>query len=417
MLNNTNADWTRRSVSAATLGAIGAIAAGPTSALANTVTVSTTDQLTTALSRARGGETILIAPGEYGLVHVSRRQFPTRVRLAAQDARRPPKFPRIRIEDSSGVELSNLAVGDNLTPVNGKSFALIDIRGSNNVSVQSCTVKGVFEPGTTLSSDSGIGATNSQNISITNCDVSVCRFGIGATRSSNVTISGNRITRITDDGMRILQIENGLISSNRIENFQRRFDTHCDALQVFTSSSVGPCKSVVIRDNIISPGQGGDGTQGIFIRSETGALHENISIINNLVLVHQWHAISLSNTAGGIIRNNTAIAPADVVDPRNGSRRTPWIHVGTDSRDVLVERNISNNFTIRAGAQRIQHRENVQIHRSADGPRREMVPGTVARSYQEAFGTEKMGWNPPLSMLIPRAGLLGSSSVPVGFRQ
>ncbi len=76
MLNDIRADWTRRSVSVA---AMGAMVGAPSVGLANTVTVSNMDQLGAAFGRARGGETILIAPGDYGMLFLRGRSFPSLV--------------------------------------------------------------------------------------------------------------------------------------------------------------------------------------------------------------------------------------------------------------------------------------------------------------------------------------------------
>lgn len=416
MLNNTNADWTRRSVSAATLGAIGAIAAGPTSALANTVTVSTTDQLTTALSRARGGETILIAPGEYGFLFVRNRLFPSRVTIRGQDARRPPRFAMVRVDNCANIDLVSFDCGGSAKPVNQGWLGFLDVRNSQKIVVRGVRVNGVLDHATGYSDDLCVNYRNCSEVNIESCSVDIARIALSLQDCRDVTVTSNSFTRVCGDAMRCAGVENGVFSSNSVTRFLAHPTFHNDGFQIFTSSSAGPCNNIVVRDNIFVYGQGLGSAQGIFIRSETLQPHQNIRIENNLIYTEVWHSINLSNTIGGLIRNNTAIVPPDVEGRQSKGRRGAWILVGQNSQDVLVERNVANSYTFGDGVQGIRHVDNVQVRRSSDALPRNVINGVTPSTYREVFGTETLGWTPPVSSLIVRSNPLGRSGVRIGYQ-
>jgi hypothetical protein len=229
-------------------------------------------------------------------------------------------------------------------------------------------------------------------------------------------VNNNVFEEISADAIRCIGTSKAIIAGNSVSRFIPHPTEHCDGLQIFTSASVGPCTDIVIRNNTFVYGPALGTPQGIFIRSESRQPHRNITIENNLVYTEVWHSINLSNTIGGIIRNNTAIVPPNVEDRRSGGQRGAWIMVGQDSQDILVERNIANSYLLGPGVQRIQHRDNIQARRTTTAVPRTLIAGVADGTYQDLYGTETLGWTPPRTSLIARSGArTASSSARIGY--
>ena len=95
-------------------------------------------------------------------------------------------------------------------------------------------------------------------------------------------------------------------------------DDHGDMIQFWTAGTSRPSTNITIRGNVLNSGRGG-WTQSIFIRNEmvdTGRagddmFYRNITIEDNVIYNAHAHGISVGETHGLIIRNNTIL--------RNGS--------------------------------------------------------------------------------------------------
>ena len=416
MLNDIRADWTRRSVSVA---AMGAMVGAPSVGLANTITVSNMHQLGAAFGQARGGETILIAPGDYGMLFLRGRSFPSRVTLRAQDPQRPPRFAMIRVLQCANVELVSLDCGGQAKPVNQSWLGFVDVRTSQRISMRNLRVTGLLDQPGGFSRDLGVFIRDCSEIVLQNSFISRLHQGLTLFHVQGVDVSGNKFEQICMDAMRCVGTSNGVIANNSVTKFIAHPTDHCDGLQIFTGTGIIPCSNIIIRNNTFIYGPGLGLVQGIFIRSETREPHKNISIENNLVYSEVWHGITLSNTIGGIIRNNTAIAPPGLTDRRSGPARGAWILVGQDAQDILVERNIANAFTFGPGVQRIQHRDNIQARLLSTPVPPTLLTGVTDGTYRDLYGTESLGWAPPASALIARSAVLTastSSAQRVGFQ-
>jgi hypothetical protein len=374
------------------------------------------------LRTARGGETILIAPGDYGAIMIRDRDYPRAVRLEAENPARRPLFAQIQIRGSTNITLSRLSFGRNATVVNRPSGAAILVLSSDNMTVQDCDI--AFElKADGMPTGSAISIRDAKNAIVSNCKIDQVISGITFMNVNGGVMSGNTILHVGGDSMRAVGSTNVSIQNNYTADFYAVPNIHPDGIQFFTSAQFGPNSNIQIRNNVIISGQPPEwasyATQGMFISSPSKQRHTNITIENNLVYTEQWHAITLSETDGGVIRNNTCLAPPDVRFRKFGARPWPWIRTGS-STNILVERNIANSIPGSNEANAIVSRDNIQVRLSSMAAPREPNPTIRYETYMSLFGTETLGWSPPVRALIPRAAsgamTAARSGPPIGYR-
>lgn len=201
--------------------------------------------------------------------------------------------------------------------------------------------------------------------SIENSTVKNIRTGIQF-EGDNCTASNNKIKNFAGDGMRGLA-DYGTFEYNVVQDNYVIDTNHDDGFQSWTDEGgvgKGTISNIVLRGNIIinytdsnrdflGPLQGIFGTDGMF---------DNFVIENNIVLVDQWHGISLYGAKNCKIINNTVIDiyfGVTYPDHPDSNYRGPlgpaWIKIashkdGTLSKENIVRNNIANQIITEQGS-------------------------------------------------------------------
>ena len=282
------------------------------------INVSNSAQLASALSAARGGETIYLANGSYGDLTISQNYASNITIKAADDLN--ARFDVLKI------------TGSNVT-VDGVSISgRLSIQGANDVGVVnsfSSTWNEVKFSSNVIIADNEF--TNTLSIE----------------ESTGFQVTGNYIHEVAGDLMRVVgNSSDGVIENNVLwdmipKSFPDGTYIHADALQMF-STSRGTPHDVVIRGNYIyddaSTGDPGTLGQAIFLGGPTGG-YRNIVIEENLVSTSSAHGISFYiGPEGNIIRNNTLLGSGQI----NVN--------GGDSSGVQIYGNVAKNIDARDGA-------------------------------------------------------------------
>lgn len=313
------------------------LSAAPGRAVAGPV-VEVTDAagLDAALDRLEGGGTIVLRPGSYGDVVLHDRNPPAPLRLIAAPHAAPAVLRSLEARDVSNLELAGLTITRPLAPGEPSSLSTAALRLSH---ARDVILRGLRLTGSVdgdLAND-GIGAAiaDSQDIRFTgNTCHDLMRCAVFS-RVERLTVRGNHAYTIRSDGLDFAGVRHALIEGNVLEAFPiqhgdpRHGGDHKDFIQFWTRAT-HPSRDVVIRDNILV--EVGTETQGIFIRSETGAPHEDFLIENNIVYVSSWHGITVGGVHGAVVRGNTVIAEPD-------QRVVAGLNVHA-SRDVLLADNL-----------------------------------------------------------------------------
>ena len=154
-----------------------------------TFNVSGASQLASAINSARGGDVIRCAAGNYGKLNLTK------------------KF-------SGNVTITSASDS------NKASFAGIDVRNAANVTFDSLKIDGPGRSGT------GVKVSLSNNVKVTDSDVSDFLYGMQFSRVTGLTVSNNDLSRMWNDCMRFGQVINATISGNDFEQRALAVELH-----------------------------------------------------------------------------------------------------------------------------------------------------------------------------------------------
>ncbi|KQT32266.1 hypothetical protein ASG29_10630 [Sphingomonas sp. Leaf412] len=187
--------------------------------------------LAARLKSAKGGETIRLAPGDYGRV-----VFP-----------RGGHSPAITVEAT------------------GATFEGLVLNGTGGVTVRGGTIRG------TGGRSYGIGIRDSDGVRIEGMSITNTHRGVVVNESRNVALVGNELTGLISDGINIALSSHVLVQRNRCHDFSPNlavFDAagkklrdgdHPDCIQAWSRPTRAPVSDVQVLDNVMEGNM-----QGIF---------------------------------------------------------------------------------------------------------------------------------------------------------
>lgn len=323
--------------------------------------VSDRDSLLAALANASGGETIFLQGGEYGdltLVHNARNsfRFDETVRLVGLDPEDPPVVTRLRVENASNLSFEGFVFDYRFELGNMREARPFRIWDSEDITISHSLFTGDTAFGTDGPADGfptgrGLNIRNSTSVEILESEFDGFHRGLVVQRSEDVLLWGNSIHGIRSDGINVTSTRGITIENNHLHNFARAPDSddHSDMIQIHTRKTPYPSSDIVIRGNYLDSGAG-HYTQSIFMGNEEARLgggeewfYRNVLIEDNVIINTQLHGITLGETIGAVIRNNSVLrveTPDDTMRFEIGT--IPRINVASASIDVEVTGNVTS---------------------------------------------------------------------------
>lgn len=311
--------------------------------MANTViTVSNVTELNAALAAATGGETIVLAPGDYGNLTLSgsSAQFASTVTITSEDPANMAVITGLRVENASNITFDHINFDYTYSASDYKFTKANQILNSSGITIQDSIIQG-DQDSDGLNTGMGLYVYGSNNVDIINTEITELWKGAFFLNSSNINIIGNEVHTIRADGIVFDSVQNVLFEDNYLHDFSPVTGDHPDMLQIQRASG-GDTSDVVIRDNVFDMGTGSY-TQTIFVgtsgQDPSLVRIENLSIENNLIYNAHYHGITVTTVYGLNIDNNTVI---QVDDPNvTGNVEIPHINVSANSTDVVITDNVS----------------------------------------------------------------------------
>ncbi len=330
--------------------------------MAATITVSTAAGLRTALANATGGETILLAPGDYGDLGLGNNSgfnvdFPSNVTIISADPLRPASFSWLTLDSVSNLTIDSVVLDYTFKAGDPLYIAPFSVNASQNVTIRNSTFSGDVAQGMTAA-DNGYGAgtgltiSGSTGVTIAGNDISSFFRGMTVSNSTGTNISGNDLSAIRSDGMDFIQVQGVMIEGNRIHDFLTSPDSedHPDMIQFWTAGTTAPSTDVVIRNNVLDVG-GGIWTQSIFMGNELvgqglagpAMYYRNVTIEGNVITNGQLHGITVAETNGLVIRQNTVLhSDGASPDGADTAVEIPAINLAANSTNVTVTGNVTS---------------------------------------------------------------------------
>lgn len=308
----------------------------------NAAGVDIADQaaLSKALLFAHGGETFVLAPGEYS-VKLSGKDFASPVVITSADPNNKAILTYFSLNKVSNVTFSQIVIGRALGEGENVENAIMGkVDHGDRIVFDRCHVHGSLDDDP-RNDGIGLQIRASENISVTNCEFEQLGRGAQFFWVDNLTVKGNTVHDMRSDGFDLSSIKGGLIEGNRFQNWKRIKSDHPDAIQFQTYGAQRSSTDIVLRNNVVLCSNG-TGSQGIFMRDETGKLaYERILIENNFILgTNMANGIMVSHGDQITIRNNTVLSPSDNENP-------VWIRLGSDG--PVTNLTMSGNIADKGG--------------------------------------------------------------------
>lgn len=289
--------------------------------------VSTISALQAALSRARAGQEIRIAPGDYGIFETSA-NFAGPVTLVSADPSRPAHFSGMRLRGVRNLTFVNIDIGR--SPQNEPSFSnIVEIHGGSGIRFSGGSIHGSLDedPAGDLT---GLTARETVGLQIDNTRFEDLGLGLVLYGVTNGSINNNQFRFIRSDAIDLAGVSASSIVGNRFSDFSPADGDHPDAIQCWTRNQAHGCRDLVISDNLIKSDPQ-HRIQGIFFNDEIGLWrvgqgHQRISVERNLIVSTLWNAIFFANPSDVSILDNIILNEAGG-PPVPGGPVRPWIFV------------------------------------------------------------------------------------------
>jgi hypothetical protein len=299
-----------------------------------TINVANATQLTRAIRTSVAGDTILLAPGNYGSVLVNARNPSGLVTIRSADPNAEAVFENLLVSRSSNHSFQDITVQHYLQPGERDVSQAVRVQSSRDISFVGMDVHGTLNNnpnddgnGLWVVASSRVAVLDSSFRDLNNAVV----FGTG----SDIVLAGNRIS-MAREGINLSQIDGALVERNFITNIlpnHARGD-HGDAIQIHAGGAALSSNDLTIRSNVIKTGT--SGSHGIYVNNEKGGrgfVHTNVVIDNNYYEGNARHGITVSFGENVTVTNNT------VRDIGSGGL-VPAINIGS-VRNGLIDDNIA----------------------------------------------------------------------------
>jgi len=328
--------------------------------MSDIIYVSTTEELYDALATCTGGETILLEGGEYGDFILNGKSgfdytYPENVTIASADPDNPAVFSTMAVHEAENITFDGIYFDYTFSSNDNYYYKPFQIIESSNVTVVNCTFDGDIAEGVSEIDDGygwayGLWVYDSTDIVIENNEVFGFMRGMLFSDTSDLDVIGNDVHSVRMDGMTFSNVDNVLISENYIHDFSGNPESgdHCDMIQFWTNGDDSPSTNIIIENNVLDIG---DGTpaQSIFMGNEEvdyGAgeemYYQNVTITENIIVNGHSHGITVNETIGLLIENNTVVhADGANDDGLDEGVEIPQINVAEDAINVTISQNIT----------------------------------------------------------------------------
>ncbi len=347
------------------------------------VSISNRDELYAALSRARGGETFWLEPGNYGTLTLNGKQgfpnqFDTTVKIASSDVLYPAVFSWMDIHSGRNIAIEGVRFNYTYQPGDPDYVRPFEVNDSHNVIISDSVFIGDLVRAGVAERDGfghGYGLSVRDSIGVTvksNEFLDWGRAGVFS-QSQDLIVVKNDIHSIRSDGLNFAEVTNVVIEQNHLHDFKADYEAfdHRDMIQFWTNGTDTPSENISIRQNRLDMGEGSY-TQSIFMRNEAvdsqekgeRMYYKNLLIEDNTIYNSHLHGITIGETNGLSISGNSLIAVADAgnADHDQTALWIPAINIAPTANDVTVVWNVTSTINGFSGQHDWQVNDNTLLH-------------------------------------------------------
>jgi len=317
--------------------------------------VSTSEELYDALAVARGGDTIELAPGDFGDLTLNSKSgfditYDAPVTITSADPGAPASISSMWLDGAENLTFDNVVFDYTYASTDEVWSAPFRIHNGADITIENSVFDGDVASNRNDIDDGygfakGLEVTGTQGMTLTDNEFFDWHRGTVMNTSQDILIHGNEMYDIRSDGMDFAAVQGVVIEDNYLHDFKDAPGSpdHEDMIQFWTTGTDTPTTDVTIRNNVLDIGEGST-TQSIFMRNEvvdqglagTEMYYQNIVIEENVIRNGHTHGITVGETDGLRIQNNTILA----IDPEHEQfHSVPAINL-SPSENVTVTHNV-----------------------------------------------------------------------------
>jgi hypothetical protein len=351
--------------------------------MGETVSISNRDELYSALSRAKGGETFWLEPGNYGTLTLNGKQgfpnqFDTTVKIASSDVFYPAVFSWMDIHSGRNIAIEGVRFNYTYQPGDPDYVRPFEVNDSHNVIISDSVFVGDLVRAGVAERDGfghGYGLSVRDSIGVTVKSNEFLDWGRAAifSQSQDLIVVKNDIHSVRSDGLNFAEVTNVVIEQNHLHDFKADYEAldHRDMIQFWTNGTHTPSENISIRQNRLDMGEGSY-TQSIFMRNEAvdsqekgeRMYYKNLLIEDNTIYNSHLHGITIGETNGLSISGNSLIAVADAgnADHDQTALWIPAINIAPTANDVTVVWNVTSTINGFSGQHDWQVNDNTLLY-------------------------------------------------------
>ena len=318
------------------------------------IIVASATELYAALSSAEGGDRIVLAGGDYGSLDIREVTFSSDVTIVSADPDDPAIVRELYVSGATHLVFDGILFDYVNAPEDRywvKPFQVLD---SAYITIRNSVFDGDEVPSDSGSGEYGTGTGLfvrwSNNVTIENNEFFDFNRAVYVESSSDIVLRANDVHTVSSDGFNFASVDGVLIEGNWLHDFKvdPTGGAHADMIQFWTTLISPASKNIVIRDNFLDAGIGSE-TQSIFIRNEVvdqglasfeDYAYLNILIEDNVIYNSHLHGITVGETDGLVVRNNTLLFDGGVSSEPNAATMGPRITISDASLNVTITSNI-----------------------------------------------------------------------------
>lgn len=328
-------------------------------AAAGTQRITSPEALAQALPRAKAGSVLVLDPGQYGVLSLRGLSTKGQVTLRSAKPSAPARFSGMMLRDVQGLTIENVVFDYDFQSGDVLSQRPFQVLKSARITISNSVFDGDLARGLTPIDNGfptafGLVVRGSKQITLTGNEIHNFYRGAVISQTSDVVVKGNDLHTLRMDGFNFAEVTGVRIEQNYIHDFARNLKSkdHSDMIQFWTASTNAPSRDIVIRHNVLNSGNGWY-TQSIFMRNEkvdtgqAGAdmFYRNIVIEQNVIINAHAHGITVGETRGLKVRNNSVLRnPRSEGKKKSISLWSPRIAVAASARDVVIESNVTSSI-------------------------------------------------------------------------
>ncbi|NNM75951.1 hypothetical protein HJG53_03385 [Sphingomonas sp. ID1715] len=331
-----------------------------------TFQVTNATELQSALGRAVGGDTILLAAGDYGSLNLNNKKFTAPVTVKALSATGQVHFDGITVSNSSYLTFKGLDLGRGLSVAEPEYTKLNTVQNSANIRFVDVSIHGSLDNDPT---NDGIGfyVTDSKNVYVHNAKFTELFRGALFQRVDGVGLYNSSFEGIRSDGANFAGNDHVVIRGNTFTDFNRYGTDHADAIQFWNTGQTKGQSDITISDNVFIQTVAGKGAQGIFMSDNETYKFRDVTIENNLMFSNDdYHGISVNNAENLRIANNT-------ITSASGDDKLFWI-LAESSTNVTVVNNVTDRLILNSNLTNLVSQGNITLE---SGAYRNLLPNLV----------------------------------------